>query len=225
VYTKCLATTLIISIICSLPQAVLAHPADGYPPNEMPPAYGTEAYGRPPECNINDLTFSPSYPDPAALTDIERYMIVGCTNSSLGYALQPWYDEVFMAVNAIYSHSDSVPPQLSEELIRSISVCPESVPEEHINIFRNPITGEFPRLDAAEFSPGDVYIRILTPEEREHFAALSALDDGIWDRGEFTTPLGDTIQVELTTEVYYMRVYGLTAPIIERIMYRFRTVE
>jgi len=208
-------------VVMLFASAAQAHPADGYTPEELSPAYGTESMGLPPEWGIGDLTFTRPYPDPAGLTAQERYIVAGARGyGPLGERLLPWYNDVWAAVSAIYERDGSMPGMLTEELVRSVAKNPENVSQAWVDHFRSPLTNEFPRLDAAAFSPGDVYIRTLTEAEKSHFASLLGEYDHNFNRGEMlNTITGEWVRAHLAGEVYYVRVYGLTGVLHNNLHY------
>ncbi|MEZ5337782.1 MAG: hypothetical protein R3F46_05910 [bacterium] len=200
--------------------AALAHPTDGATPNEPHDNYGTEAFGLRPECNVNDLTFTVPFPDPASLSNPELYIIAGATDPATGKQFEPWFKDIYRLVSALNGNNGSIPGQLDESLVRSAAGNPGSVSQQWVDKFRSPLTGEFPRLDATSFSPGDVYIRPLTSYEMDHISAKHSEYDKIWNQNVRTQPgTGQTMQSELIGDVYYIRVYGWNDVLIEMICF------
>lgn len=185
-----------------------SYPGDGYTPRELPEGYGTEGYGLGPDMNYLGLEFFSPHPAPDSLTDQEKYVIAGASSSDLGYALSPWYRDVIGLVNDIYFNTGEIPTELTPELIESVVILGDS-PEMEIDRFRSPLTGDFPRLDAEHFSPGDMYMRLLTPEEIEYaasiwFGAYDVLVRGVWHNPR----TGGEEPVYILGGVWYVRVYG-----------------
>lgn len=211
--------SLLLAVILSNIQA-WAHPCDYWEPKELPGNYGTEFYPFPSSWSYGDLTFSSPYPDPESLTDAERYIVAGAMNGSTHVA--PWHEVVFSAVLAIYSKRGYIPPQLTEEEFMSLWPNSEVEPEV-LSYYTSPITNELPRLDAVDFSPGQVYIRTMNEDDIVHFAELvptyqQNLVDHVWqnpDTNQFEP-------IEILGEVFYIRLYGERSVIYEEIKYRYR---
>jgi hypothetical protein len=85
--------------------------------------------------------------------------------------------------------------------------------------FKSPITNEFPRLDAKEFTPGQVYMRPLTEAEMRQFAEMVPEYQQAWFAGVVANP--DTSEVldhvQQMSPVYYVRVYGEHGVLVETI--------
>jgi hypothetical protein len=215
----------IFSFMCSGPAlAWTLHPAVEYTANELPAQYGTANYGLSADYNYGDLTFHAPYPDPQTLTDMERYMLGGAHSDTPGHALKPWVDHVFQTVSSLHMATGEVPADLSLETLRELPVAgdqPFDPTADHWNLFRSPITGEFPRLDAQDFSPGQVFIRELTEDEVAHFASVSPIYEQHWIDGVILDPETDEVidHVTLSSEIYYMRVYGVSDVIYSNIVY------
>jgi len=226
-FTTLILTIVILNISVSYGKDGV-HPALGYDPKPLPSNYGTEYYGLGPEYDYGDITFHSPYPDVSTLSDAEKYMIAGCVDSELGGPLGPWYRDIFMMVNSIAFETDYsvIPDKLEYPMIRARTVKPAEFTQDDADRFRSPITGEFPRLDAVEFAPGQVYIRLLTEEEKEHFASKVKHYHEHWYEGvdEFKLT-GEVLPIKLTTEVFYMRVYGENGVLSSRIMYDFEYLE
>lgn len=201
---------LLLTIVIVFPlSGAWAHPADGYEPKELQPGYGTEDVGLGPECNINDLYFVRPYPDPSTLTDQEKYMLAGAQGGPPG-TLRPWYEEIFQAVSGYYGRTGVLPAQFSAAIMRELAIDPNDIPAERLELFKSPLTGEFPRLDAVDFSAGDIYMRPVTEEEKRHLAEHVPHWHDIWFAGEcLDVATGETKSVMLLSDVFYVRVYGL----------------
>lgn len=195
-----------------------AHPVDGYAPKPAPRGYGTEGYGLAPECSIGDITFTRSFPDPSTLSSEELYILSGSTNSAFGHPLKPWRQQIRRLVQALHENLGYIPDRLTEELVRSV-VCESSqVDDLWVEQFKNPLTGEFPRLDASEFSPGDLYIRALSEQEKQHIASLIDVYYSIWYDSAWFNPAEEMWEnAELSGDVYYVRIYGWNGVLVEGI--------
>jgi hypothetical protein len=181
-----------------------AHPADSYDPNNLHPSYGADwGYGLFSEWGINDITFTQPYPDPSSLTPAERYIVAGATSTAtdrpLSKRLHPWWRDV-CAVAMNYYQEGRLPAQLNEQMVRATAADPDGVSQAWVDLHRSPLTGEFPRLDAREFSPGDVYMRILTEDEVQHFLGLLPPFERLYNQHEMLGPQGDWIKAHIVGE-------------------------
>jgi hypothetical protein len=215
-----LVTVLLLATQC----LAGSYPGDGFPPNELPAGYGSDSYGLGPDMNSFGLEFFSPYPAPDSLTDQEKYIIAGASGSSMGHPLGSWQRDLFMLVSRIYFNTGEVPAVLTEDLIDS--TISGEVEQGLIDRFRSPLTGEFPRLDADFFSPGDVYMRLLTPQEVEYAASLW---EGAYDvlvRGVKVNPqTGNEVPVYILGGVWYMRVYGYNDVLYSSVDYRWTTTD
>ena len=215
---RLIITLTVMTLICT--GIASAHPSDGMSPRDIPNAYGTERYGYSSEFNINDLTFTCPYPDPTGLTDVERYMLAGCTGDD-GTFMVPWFVDIFQMVNAMYSESGTVPSELRLGEMRYMARGYDSDSyQTAYDKFRSPITNEFPRLDAVEFAPGQIYMRPLTADEMAFFASkVDYLDDAWNKQTTYNSILDSTVPVNLKGGVFYIRVYGEEDVLLETIIY------
>lgn len=202
------------------------HPSEGFAAKPMPVNYGEENYGLGPDMNYTDLTFHSPYPKPDTMTDAEKYMVAGCVDSDYGGGLMPWYWDVLMMAEAIRGRSGLIPDELSFQMLQACAVRPNDFDQNDAARFRSPITGEFPKLNAVEFEPGQVYLRLLTEEEKGFFASRIKEFDQNWNEGvqEFY-PTGEMLPIEITTGIYYMRIYGEHDVILSTILYNTKWLE
>jgi hypothetical protein len=116
--------------------------------------------------------------------------------------------QTFKAVLAYERAHGRIPAVLDEEALRSIPGYTAWFEREPgmIDVFRNPLTGAWPRLDAQEHSPGDMFIRILNEAEKVQYARMM----GLWEVWFGTGP-GE----RLCSPVFYQRIYGWDGPIYE----------
>jgi hypothetical protein len=204
-----------------------AHPADGYQANDLHPYYGTSRYGLGSEYDINDLYFIRPLPDQSLLTETEKYMLAGLAPQGPQTLQRSWISEIFRMVDGYYGRYGVIPGVFSPEIVRANALEPEGILEEHLEIFRNPITGEYPRLDAIDFSPGDVFIRALSEDEKAYLASIDPIFKGHWYEGVGTNlATGEKQRIEmLSSAVFYMRVYGYSEIIHTGLFYVYRFVE
>jgi hypothetical protein len=210
-----IAVTVILIIVMGISNA-LAHPADGYQAKELHPYYGTEKYGLGPEYNINELYFVRPLPDPATLTETEKYVLAGLTQDGPGHLRQAYYLDVCDAALGYCLNTKSMPNEVSTEMLITLDAEPDCISPERLERMTSPISGQYPRLDAKDFSPGDFYIRPLTEDEKRHFASLSKEFEELWYEGVIKNPVsGDVKAVDLIgNTVLYVCVYGENSVIL-----------
>lgn len=193
------------------------HPAEGYPPAPSL-FYGSEQV--PSDWSYEDLYFvdRADRPDYSSLTDLEKYMVGGTVKGAGPYnSLPPWYMTVYSTVAEFYRAYSYVPEVLTPEVIRSIPGL-EDLPDDQVNLRLNPLTGQWPHLRSKEQSPGDMYMRPLSPDEIDHFTALDygmrmkliehkGFDNQLYAQG---TPWKEcwVRDLKITHEMFYMRLYG-----------------
>lgn len=217
-----------LMFICFLAGYANAHPADGKIPRDIRGLYPSSS-ARAGE-SINELWFvSPSDQIPASsLSDIEKYMIAGCDKSSPGGGIVAWYTSIFMAVGDYVKAFGYVPDVLTDTELKKVPQYSE-FDDAGLSLFRNPITGEWPKLKASEFSPGDVYIRPLTSDEMRYFASHEPTLQHYWYEGKglnwdcldaghpmdqcFTEP------VSMSRPPCYIRVYGRSCVLMTNIVF------
>ncbi len=212
---------LAVALACFvIPAIAHAHPADGYPPVNPPPV-DAHVVTSPLTGTYGDLTFGSCQMTVGELSPAELYILHGARGSSYGTGgvLPEWYHDIFMIANAIRSQTGSLPLELS---VAAISETTGSSPNvARLEHFKSPITGQFPRLDAIDFAPGQVYMRELTDSEMHQFASLAPEYQQIWFDGEVVDP--ETCQVikrvKLISPVYYIRVYGQHGVLVETLQY------
>lgn len=206
VVAYCLCTAITGLMLAS---AAGAHPADGYTPKELQPGYGTEEVGMGSEYDINELYFVKPYPNPASLTDAEKYMLAGLTGDGPANARRPWIDEIYQAVSGYYAKTGTMPDEFSADIMRELAADPSQVTSDSLEVFRSPITGRYPMLKAEQFSPGDIYMRPLTETEKRHFADIDSNFQQLWfDKRTYDPERQEEVNVRMISDVFYMRVYG-----------------
>ena len=179
----------------------VAHPSAYFETNPMPENYVAGTLD--PQASYKDLIFIKPMPDPATLSHAERYIIAGLTKRPYGQGkMDPWREDLYHVVRSYYSKFKKMPSEMSDDVIKSIfrEVTPQNWLPEFLH---SPVTGRYPRLDAAEFSPGDVYMRPLNDEEIAHMCKYDSLLKEIVVDGK----MGDQ-PVKLIGAVFYTRIYG-----------------
>jgi len=220
--------SVIISIIIFISQVAFAdHPALGQPTGNLKTFYSQE--GLPPEWSLGDIVFSPANmkPAPEELTEIEKYIVAGTTSTAYNAAVghKPWRTELLIMTDHFNGELGYIPEVLSGDAIRMIPGYGDMT-DEDLALYRSPITGEWPKLNAYSDSPGDVYIRPLTMGEKAHFAELNPT----WNRRWFERILADPIRgcdrdIDYITPVYYVRIYGEEKVLVEILKYFMLTYD
>lgn len=215
----CLGICFLVAI-GSLANQAQAHPYDKWAPEELPGGYGTDYFPFPAEFSYGDLTFSSPYPDPESLTDSEKYIVAGALNGNIHVA--PWHEFIFSVVNAIYRKQGYVPDVLTEAELSSVfGPCAEE-DRSAFEYYTSPITNELPRLDALSFSPGQVYIHLMTEDEIAHFAALvPTYQQNLVDHFWLNPETNEEEPIMIMGGVFYIRIYGESSVIYEGIKYSY----
>ena len=199
----------------------IAHPSDGYQPRALHPSYGQDNYGTKPEWGINELYFVRPYPNPDSLTDAEKYVLSGTTESEKQYGLGSWFDEIFTFICIYEAKTGNVPTEMNEQVLDVIF-------EDHsrtlamLELVSSPISGNLPRLDREYFFPGDMYVRKLTNDEKQHFADLSPRWRMMWFDGVEPGSGENVVPITMISDVYYMRIYGENSEIMTRIIFNWQ---
>jgi hypothetical protein len=216
---KILLVTIIAFTSVLVSYTAGAHPSDAYEPRGLPAAYGTEGYAYGSRFNFAEIIFQEQFPDPDALTDEEKYIVSGTAVSSNGDGMPAWNLEIFMMLERYERIHGYLPTVLDEEAIRSV-LGDTTVSSSFFDKFRSPLTEEFPRVDALDFSPGDIYCRKLTENELDNIAQIDPYILGLVDHGEWVNPeTGQTESAHFATGVYYIRIYGWNDVIYESIQF------
>lgn len=206
--TCCASAIILLLGVCTA--TAIAHPSDGYTPGDPPRAYGMATYGLSPELNLEDLTFTRPYPSPDSLTTREKYYVFGTTSGPKGYPLDPYYLDVMSVVYSLYNVTGSIPTTLTNDLIaQSYGQPVEQIDSMHFETLRSPFTGDYPMLNAASFTPGQFYIRVLTEDEIKHFSQyIPSLKSLYFDHAIQDPTNGNWQSAKLLGPIMYVRVYG-----------------
>lgn len=203
--------------------AAAAHPAEGFEPNALHPAYGTLKLGERVEWSLGDIEFTQPYPDPASLSDIEKYMLEGTRDSWMpDGGLDSWWYQVINAVVTYDKKTGRLPQTITEDVLREIAWDPDIVDARSLEIYSNPITNGQARLDQREFSPGDMFIKRLTDNEVAQLAEVHPpLRNDV--AGIVPDPRDGSVsrRIKITSPVYYFRMYGRSGVILSRLYYSF----
>jgi len=209
-----------------IPTAALAvqdHPASGQVTGEPDQAYGTADYGFPAEYSRGDLTFGSAYPAVDALMPPERYMLagtVGASNGDSSESLPAWITSIEEFCINYLELKNELPSQLTADALITVHGAGNQSSVDH-SLMLNPITGKAPRLDAVMFSPGDLYVRVLSTEEMDYYSARNTELRDLWIEGTYSDPAtGRTGRIRLESPVFYVRAYGMQGVIYENFAYR-----
>lgn len=210
-------------LACAVATAALAeHPSDAYETKPLPESYGTDHYGCSPDESFDDIQFTRPLPDPASLDHAERYMLAGLNRYQGDYGRASWFDDIMRYVTAYYDQHQSVPPVLTEEVLRSVCANADECTSADFDWYRSPIHGDWPRLDAREFSPGDLYVKVLSDSEIDRRCVNDKNLEALVKRGEATNPVtGESYSVHLWSPVMYVRMYGRNGVILSGIHVTF----
>jgi hypothetical protein len=189
---------IVLLIIGLVAPAHAGHPAEGH---EIEGQWN-DAYRFPPaELSRGDMTFMPldEYPDFENLTQLEKYMVFGVKSSDLrsDAGLPPYLTTIFTWVTKFYDAHGYIPEQLDLDTVRMIP-GKINTPEEWLEVEKNPLTGEWPRLLEKELSPGNFYFKVLSAEDIDYFA----------ENGYTFIKYPSNGEAVMQTPVFYVRMYG-----------------
>jgi hypothetical protein len=215
--------SLVMLLLGVFSATAFAHPSDGYTPGDPPRGYGSATYGLSPELNYGDLTFTRPYPAPDSLTNREKYYVFGTTSGPKGYPLDAYYRDVMSRVYSLYNYTGSVPPVLTQAAIAASYGRPlEQMDNMYLEMLRSPFTGDYPVLNAASFSPGQFYVRVLTDDEIKHFCQYITPLKTLYYNNEIQDPIkGDWQPAKLLGPIMYVRVYGESQVIKATLYYAY----
>jgi hypothetical protein len=220
---------LAVLIASSLTAAAATHPYQGQTLNQVA-GYPDQAT---PAWNYGELTFlgPDKLPKVTELTNAERYIVAGTSTSpfSARAGLPSWQMSIWNAVARIYSETGKVPAQLTPAVLKA-SKFYKNTSDAELEVFRSPITGDWPYLNSKQFSAGNVYIHPLTRDEMQHFAARSPIYHKLWFEGlgpnrSKLNSKGGTIEeiysapYQLDGPVWYVRIYGQNKVLINTLTY------
>lgn len=194
------------------------HSGGAYLSFPVPASYGLEGWGYPVEADCPTLTFTHTWPDPRTLTSAECYIIAGSFDSERG-PMPPWSFTLGTWLALYYAQHDSLPDVLTAELIRNAALSGLEPDQYVLDLLKSPITGDYPRLDAAKFARGQVYARALTLDEMERISkAIPRFSQAWFDHETFDADLGRWVKVA-TSPPLFIRFYGESGVIDEWIYF------
>jgi hypothetical protein len=190
-----------------------SHPASGYSARELSENYGTENWGLPAQWSTDDLQFTRDFPAASSLTETEKYMLAGCSDSEYGTGLTAWYENVYQFVCAYYSEKGSIPDTITPEAISEVYAG--DTLQWALDVLRNPLTDAYPRLNADNPSPGDFYIRPLTDAEMQYYSTLNPWYRYVWYGKKNLISDLDAATPQRFGPVFFIRMYGLHGVLLE----------
>ena len=156
---------VIAAVLLITTSIVNAHPSDNLQPGDLEwatiwgPALDLAAIG--------EIKFDFSFPPADTLTHQELYMLAGTKGEEAGF--RPWWEELMFAAAAYQGQTGNWPSLIDEDVVSVLRAAGWT--EDSIERLKSPITNQFPRLDAADFLAGNVYLRPMTQAETDYIAS------------------------------------------------------
>lgn len=208
---------LVLTAIAALTlgvQSAAAHPQDGFQP--LLPGGGATwpSTGFPSEWSIGELVFAGEFPSFDTLSPTEQKMLHGAVDNQ-GRLRVFWRQEVLQFAIKYCALFGRLPEEISPEVYWS-TLPPEDYGKygRFLEVVASPITGRYPRLDAQTFSPGDLYMKVLSESEMRYIADREPGCQQAWfDKRIHGRP------VELVCPPIYYRIYGEHGVIFDGITY------
>lgn len=214
---------LVLAACCILSATAVAdagHPSQGFERLDVPDSMLRGEL--PPEAWTDQLSFRPCAKPKAELTAAERYILFGSRPLHSGNSNpEPWRLKILFLAMTVKGTTGELPSAVTREMIDLTAADGQPVPDEYANWYRSPVTGEWPRLDSFEFTPGGVYLRMLTADEVRHLAQWDTVLTGLITTRKMALASGETGEGILLGDVYYYRFYGETGLLKEGFTYVF----
>ncbi len=160
--------------------------------------------------DYNDVVLTIPLQPTATLADMEWYMVYGAYASPYSeLGMDRWHLLVSSYVHRFYTEHGYIPEQLTPEILM-MSYGPQQVEPKILDVYRNPLTGEWPRLNAKEHSPGDLFIKVLSPDEEEYYSQIDSDINAYCNTYETYNPsTGECVRMRpVNNGVLYVRMYG-----------------
>jgi hypothetical protein len=203
------------------------HPYADYNVEMVGPKHIARGEKEPREAWVDGLTFRPCSKSANELTPVERYIVRGLRPTEGNPPGEPgsWISLMTMIGFAYASNHNTLPTVMTDDTLHDLGFNGPHFAEQAA-WYRNPITNEYPRFDNPEFTPGGVYLRMLTAEEANFHAQWNHQLAGLvtLKKSATTTP-GEIGDAELIAPVLYYRFYGETGLLDEGITYLFSLKE
>jgi hypothetical protein len=208
VISMTITSLLFVSTVAS----AASHPSSGYPAHDLGGAYG----GLPASLSTGDYLFleEADRQDRSQLSQSELYMLVGTSRSAGRGGLSPWYMSVYFAASAYHQSFGQLPSTLG---LAELQKLYPSAPVEKLDVYRNPLTGQWPRLNASAHSPGDMYLKVLSQSDMAWFGERHSGLSAIWFQNSHPNP--DDIRAGMTPDTARKLGLGLAGPPIYMRLY------
>ncbi len=170
------------------------------------------------------------FPDPvpsAELSETERYMLFGCDcggpNATIAEstAFLPWYIYIYRIVKNYEHFTGEVPAVITPEVVaQSMNKSLQELDPVYLEFAKSPITGEYPTLNSENFSPGNLYIRLITTPERIYLASHleKYQEEWIYHRS-YDDEIQAYRQIKYLSPIFYVRSYGDSGILYGEILY------
>lgn len=196
-------------------------------PNEVEEGYWQRWFGSVSELEEQGIIFSYDYQSSEDLSCMEAYMIAGARDCHMGWEIQPWYEMIARLAIRCSSDYETIPHRLTSEIVTEYTDCDSDLLPYFLELYKSPITGEYPILDSQEYVPGGLYIRQLTSEQKAIISSsgypLVIDSDPLAQAENVTRNNREYISIcartrELTeVDVWYIRVYGESEVVVARL--------
>lgn len=224
-FALALAVGLAIVGLSSYPAAARwQHPATGHEHGQLERIYAGGNSNRSAAWDFGNIIMTDIKPEPETLSPLELYMVAGVNSSSLpgGLPLRSYWMEVWTVASRYYESFGSMPAVLDEKHLRRLPDL-NQLDAEMLSVYRNPLTGEWPRLDAQQHSSGDFYIKPLSLPEMRYYAILQPTWNAQWFDGQLTGAPSDLgVNAALDGKVYYVKMYGLKGVLYEQFIFKMK---
>lgn len=164
------------------------------------------------------------------LSPAERYMLWGCQPARRGsetatLAFSPWFLHIYKIVKNYYEKTGLMPESISPQVIAdSMGIPVESLSQAQLDVARSPITGDYPTINSEDFSAGNLYIRLLTQEEKVFLASNLEYYRLTWfNLLQYEPSIDDYVPIRHLSPIFYLRIYGEDHPLDSRIQYTVTT--
>jgi hypothetical protein len=162
---------------------------------------------------VGEIRFDFDFPTASELSSNERYVLAGAMNANNTSGLEPWWQAVMFVAMAYEGNTGQWPLAITDELVENISGGDDRAESRWRQELKSPITGQYPRLDASNFSAGDLYMRRMTRQEVSTLVSQGAylLSEDYEDQVEQNG--GESVGLPI-----YVRIYGETRVLCARFL-------
>lgn len=185
---------------------------------------GPNSTSLPAELTRGDMTFGAAL-DPAKATDGELFTLFGAKAPGDGNPDRASYHEIVQSITMMfYQREGYIPSRLTPEVMaqaygyQNAAQLQEAYPTGlNLDMLRSPITGQYPLLNAAEFSPGAFYFRPLSEDEKTWLGVKVPYFRGLFFQDTQVDPFTHEKMRVKVGAALYMRVYGSRGSIYEQV--------